>query len=236
MGFSDFQFFPTDGEGRDPRRFPVHGELHCYLRDFCDAFGLMDTVRLNTRVLRVAPAPTSSRWAVRSVRLLGTTEDDDVAQEEEEVHLAASSEATAATPAMSRVLMLANHGDVLRLHAWIRRLQADGRVEFADGSSVVADTVIYCTGYTYSFPFLDTAGAVTIDSDGYVVGPLFEHVLSGRRALPAEEEMLRSVEEHLRAREAAGVPRKLTHNIGGVEREKVYEFGEKYSDLAPLEE
>ncbi|KAF7098216.1 hypothetical protein CFC21_099971 [Triticum aestivum] len=329
MGFSDFQFFPTDGEGRDPRRFPVHGELHCYLRDFCDAFGLMDTVRLNTRVLRVAPAPTSSRWAVRSVRLLGTTEDDDVAQEEEEVfdavvvatghysqpmlptdiegmgewtrrqlhshsyrtpepflgeavvivgcgnsgndialdlcrvarevHLAASSEATAATPAMSRVLMLANHGDVLRLHAWIRRLQADGRVEFADGSSVVADTVIYCTGYTYSFPFLDTAGAVTIDSDGYVVGPLFEHVfplslapslsfvgvakkvlipwffevaarwmaqvLSGRRALPAEEEMLRSVEEHLRAREAAGI-----------ESQKMYEFGEKYSDLAPLEE
>ena len=35
MGFSDFQFFPRDGPGRDPCRFPVHGELHCYLRDFC---------------------------------------------------------------------------------------------------------------------------------------------------------------------------------------------------------
>ena len=42
-------------------------------------------------------------------------------------------------------------------------------------------------------------------------------VLSGRRALSPEEEMLRSVEEHYRAREAAGVPRKHTHNIGGVE-------------------
>ncbi|XP_044377357.1 flavin-containing monooxygenase FMO GS-OX-like 8 [Triticum aestivum] len=344
MGFSDFQFFPTDGEGRDPRRFPVHRELHCYLKDFCDAFGLMDAVRLNTRVLRVALTPTSTtatrQWTVRSARLLGTTEDDDDAREEEEeevfdavvvatghysqpmlpsdiegmgewtrgqlhshsyrtpepfrgeavvvvgcaesgkdialdlcrvareVHLAASSKATPATPAMSR--MLANHGDVLRLHTRIRRLHADGRVEFADGSSVAADTVIYCTGYTYSFPFLDTGGAVTIEDDGYVVGPLFEHVfppslapslsfvgvarkvlipwffelqarwvaqvLSGRRALPAEEEMLRSVEEHLRAREAAGVPRKHTHNIAGIEPEKMYEFGERYSDLAPLEE
>jgi hypothetical protein len=148
---------------------------------------------------------------------------------------------------MSR--MLASHGDVLRLHPRTRRLHADGRVEFADGSSVLADTVIYCTGYGYSFPFLDTGGAVAVEDE--VVGPLFEHVfppslapslsfvgvprkilvpwfferqarwvaqvLSSRRALPPEEEMLRSVEEHYRAREAAGVPRKLTHNIGGVE-------------------
>ncbi|KAM3317069.1 hypothetical protein ACQJBY_034958 [Aegilops geniculata] len=345
MGFSDFQFFPRDGEGRDPRRFPVHGELHCYLKDFCDAFGLMDVLRLNTRVLRVALTPTSTtatrRWTVRSARRLDTTDDDDVAQKEEEeeevfdavvvatghysqpmlprdiegtgewtrrqlhshsyrtpepfrgealvvvgcaesgkdialdlcrvareVHLAASSEATAATPAMSS--MLANHGDVLRLHSRIRRLHADGRVEFADGSSVEADTVIYCTGYTYFFPFLYTGGAVTIDTDGHVVGPLFEHVfppslapslsfvgvarkvlipwffeaqarwvaqvLSGRRALPSEEEMLRSVEEHLRAREAAGVARKHTHNIAGIQPEKMYEFGEKYTDLEPLEE
>ncbi|XBH88619.1 hypothetical protein VPH35_075884 [Triticum aestivum] len=337
MGFSDIQFFPRDGPGRDSRRFPVHGELHCYLRDFCDAFGLMDAVRLNTRVLLVAPAPTSTttmrQWTVRSARLLGTTEDDDVAQEEEQEEVFdavvvatghysqpmlpsdiegmgewtrrqlhshsyrtpepfrgealvvvgcaesgkdialdlcrhAAYEATAATPAMSR--MLANHGDVLRLHTRIHRLHADGRVEFADGSSVVADTVIYCTGYTYSFPFLDMGGAVTIDTDGHVVGPLFEHVfppslapslsfvgvarkvlipwffeaqarwvaqvLSGRRALPSEEEMLRSVEEHLRAREAAGVARKHTHNIAGIEPEKMYEFGERYSDLPPLEE
>nr|BAK03125.1 predicted protein [Hordeum vulgare subsp. vulgare] len=338
MGFSDFQFLPREGAGRDPRRFPAHRELHCYLRDFCDAFGLMDVVRLNTRVLHVAPATTATRqWTVRSVRLLGSTEDDESREKEEvfdavvvanghhsqpmlptdiqgmgewtrrqlhshsyrtpepfrgeavvvagcgdsgkdiapdlcrvarEVHLAASSEATAATPDVSR--MLANHGDVLRLHTRIRRLHADGRVEFADGSSVVADTVIYCTGYTYSFPFLDTGGAVTVDSDGYVVGPLFEHVfppslapslsfvgvvrkvlipwffevqarwvaqvLSGRKTLPAEEEMVRSVEEHLRAREAAGVPWKHTHNIGGIDPQKMYELGEKYSDLAPVEE
>ncbi|XP_037438782.1 flavin-containing monooxygenase FMO GS-OX-like 8 [Triticum dicoccoides] len=344
IGFSDFQFLPSQGAGRDPRRFPGHREMHCYLQDFCDAFGLMDAVRLNTRVLRVALAAMSTskakathRWAVRSVRRLhGTDEYDDDAEEDEElfdavvvatghyaqpmlpsgiqgmgewrrrqlhshsyrtlepfcgeamvvvgggdsgkdialdlchvareVHLAASSEV--ATPAMLR--MLANHGDVLRLHPRIRQLHADGRVEFADGSSVVADTVIYCTGYAYSFPFLDTGGAVTVGDNGYVVGPLFEHVfppslaptlsfvgvprkipipwflevqarwvaqvLSGRRELPPEEEMLRCVEENLCAREAAGVPRKLTHNIGGIEPHAIFEFGEKYSDIAPLEE
>uniref|UniRef100_A0ACD5TSU3 Uncharacterized protein n=1 Tax=Avena sativa TaxID=4498 RepID=A0ACD5TSU3_AVESA len=344
MGFSDFQFLPREGDDHDPRRFPGHREVHSYLREFCDAFGLMDAVRFNTRVLRVAAAAapvtsTAGQWAVRSVRHPGGGTDDDAAHEvveevfdavvvatghysqpmlpsgiegmEEwsrrqlhghsyrtpepfrgetvvvvgcgdsgkdialdlcrvarEVHLAANafSMEEATTPAMSRVL--ANHGEVLRLHPRICRLHAEGRVEFADGSSVVADSLIYCTGYRYSFPFLDTGGAVTVEDE--VVGPLFEHVfppslapslsfvgvprkilvpwffetqakwvaqvLSGRRALPPEEEMLRAVEEHYRAREAAGVPRKLTHNIGGVEPLKMYEFGEKYCDFAPLEE
>uniref|UniRef100_M8AQX8 Flavin-containing monooxygenase n=1 Tax=Aegilops tauschii TaxID=37682 RepID=M8AQX8_AEGTA len=284
IGFSDFQFLPSQGAGRDPRRFPGHREMHCYLQDFCDAFGLMDAVRLNTRVLRVALTAMSTskatrRWAVRTpepcggegvVGVGGGDSGKDIALDlchvAREVHLAASSED--ATPAILR--MLANHGDVLRLHPRIRQLHADGRVEFADGSSVVADTVIYCTGYAYSFPFLDTGGAVTVSDDGYVVGPLFEHVfppslapslsfvgvprkipipwflevqarwvaqvLSGRRELPPEEEMLRSVEEHLRAREAAGVPRKLTHNIGSIEPHTIFEFGEKYCDFTPLEE
>ncbi|XP_047064513.1 flavin-containing monooxygenase FMO GS-OX-like 8 [Lolium rigidum] len=332
MGFSDFQFLPRHGvAGRDPRRYPVHQEMYCYLRDFCDAFGLMDAVRLSTRVLRVAEAvPTSSsstrQWAVRSVHLGDGKEKEEVfdsvvvatghysqpklprikGMEEwlrrqmhshsyrtpdpfrgevvvmvgcgdsgkdialdlrrvaKEVHLTAKSTEEAMTPAMSK--MLANHAN-LHLHPQIDQLHADGRVVFADGSSVVADTVMYGTGYTYSFPFLDTGGAVTVDDNR--VGPLFEHVfppslapslsfvgvprkvlipwffeaqgkwiaqvLSGRRALPPEEEMLRSVEEHYRAREAAGVPKKYTHDIGGVEPLKMYEFGEKYCDFPRIE-
>lgn len=330
MGFSDFQFLPRHGvAGRDPRRYPVHREMYCYLRDFCDAFGLLDAVRLNTRVLRVAMAmPTSStrQWEVRSVHLGDGNEKEevfdavvvatghysqpklpnikgmdewrrkqmhshwyrtpepfrgevvvmvgcgdsgkdialDLRRVAKEVHLTAKSTEEAMTPAMSK--MLANHAN-LHLHPQIDQLHADGRVVFADGSSAVADTVMYCTGYTYSFPFLDTGGAVTVDDNR--VGPLFEHVfppslapslsfvgvprkviipwffeaqgkwvaqvLSGRRALPPEEEMLRSVEEHYRAREAAGVPKKYTHDIGGVEPLKMYEFGEKYCDFPRIE-
>ncbi|KAF8399551.1 hypothetical protein HHK36_015418 [Tetracentron sinense] len=55
----------------------------------------------------------------------------------------------------------------------IDSLREDGRVLFMDGSWVIADTIIYCTGYSYSFPYLDTKGIVVVDDDR--VGPLYEH-------------------------------------------------------------
>ncbi|XP_004290726.1 PREDICTED: flavin-containing monooxygenase FMO GS-OX-like 9 [Fragaria vesca subsp. vesca] len=63
--------------------------------------------------------------------------------------------------------------DNLHLRPQIECLQQDGKVLFVDGSWVIADTIIYCTGYSYTFPFLDTKGIVAIDDDR--VGPLFEH-------------------------------------------------------------
>ncbi|KAL6175454.1 hypothetical protein ACLB2K_052095 [Fragaria x ananassa] len=63
--------------------------------------------------------------------------------------------------------------DTLDLHPQIESLQEDGKVLFVDGSWVIADTIIYCTGYSYTFPFLDTKGIVAIDDDR--VGPLYEH-------------------------------------------------------------
>ncbi|XP_010938993.1 flavin-containing monooxygenase FMO GS-OX-like 9 [Elaeis guineensis] len=61
----------------------------------------------------------------------------------------------------------------LHLHLQIDSLCEDGQVLFVDGSSVIADSIIYCTGYSYSFPFLDTKGIVVVD--GNRVGPLYEH-------------------------------------------------------------
>ncbi|CAL5078932.1 unnamed protein product [Urochloa decumbens] len=243
MGFSDFQFVPRPGAGRDARRFPGRREVYCYLKDFCAAFGLADAIRLNTRVVRVAmvaPPPRNVKWLVRSVRVEPDGSEEGVSVEEvfdavvianghysqprlpniqgmeewsrrqlhshsyrvpvpysnevvvivgcgdsgldialdlsgvaKEVHLSAKSvEAATSTPAVSK--MLANHAD-MRLHPQVDRLCVDGRVVFADGSCVVADTVIYCTGYRYSFPFLDTTGAVGVDAGGGRVGPLYEH-------------------------------------------------------------
>ncbi|CAH9120944.1 unnamed protein product [Cuscuta epithymum] len=59
------------------------------------------------------------------------------------------------------------------IHPQIESLQEDGQVVFMDGSSTIADTILYCTGYSYSFPFLDTKGMVVVDNDR--VGPLYEH-------------------------------------------------------------
>jgi cation diffusion facilitator CzcD-associated flavoprotein CzcO len=337
MGFSDFQFVPRPGGvgGRDARRFPGHREVHCYLRDFCEAFGLADAIRLNTRVVRVAmQAPPPSRdavisggggysdvkWKVSSVHVGpdgGGGEEEEVAVEEvfdavvvanghysqprlpsiagmdvwqrrqlhshsyrepgpfrgeavvvvgcgdsgmdiatelcgvaREVHLAARSVEAATSPPPMLSKILANHSGIY-LHPQVDRLCEDGRtVVFADGCRVVADAVIYCTGYTYSFPFLDTAGLVTVRDNR--VGPLYEHtfppalapslsfvgvpmrvfapwlfeaqarwvalVLSGKAALPPEEDMLRAVQEEYRAREIAGVPTHHTHDIPALDR------------------
>ncbi|KAM0982723.1 hypothetical protein ACFX2I_015577 [Malus domestica] len=61
----------------------------------------------------------------------------------------------------------------LHLRPQIESLQEDGKVLFVDGSWITADTIIYCTGYSYTFSFLDTKGIVTVDDNR--VGPLYEH-------------------------------------------------------------
>ena len=59
-------------------------------------------------------------------------------------------------------------------------LHADGSATLADGTCLPGvDTVMYCTGYDYSFPFLQPGGA---SGSGFVsvqdnrVGPLYQHV------------------------------------------------------------
>ncbi|XP_043704653.1 flavin-containing monooxygenase FMO GS-OX-like 9 [Telopea speciosissima] len=85
-----------------------------------------------------------------------------------EVHLSAKS--LEISQGLAKVI---SKYDNLHLHPQIESLCEDGRVQFVDGSWVIADSIIYCTGYSYSFPFLDTKGIVVVDDDR--VGPLYEH-------------------------------------------------------------
>ncbi|MED6194354.1 hypothetical protein PIB30_027741 [Stylosanthes scabra] len=85
-----------------------------------------------------------------------------------EVYL--SSRSLNITEGLSNVL---SKHENFHLHPQIDTLHSDGKVTFVDGSSVSADTILYCTGYSYSFPFLDTKGMVVVDDDR--VGPLYEH-------------------------------------------------------------
>ncbi|KAH9313935.1 hypothetical protein KI387_022562, partial [Taxus chinensis] len=62
----------------------------------------------------------------------------------------------------------------VQLHPTVRYLDENGTVVFEDGSSIIADSIIHCTGYSYSFPFLDTNGMMTVDDNR--VGPLYEHI------------------------------------------------------------
>ncbi|GKV35572.1 hypothetical protein SLEP1_g43821 [Rubroshorea leprosula] len=85
-----------------------------------------------------------------------------------EIHLSAKS--LNITEGLSKVI---SKHENLRLHPQIDCLYEDGKVLFVDGSWVMADTILYCTGYSYTFPFLDTKGIVVVDDDR--VGPLYEH-------------------------------------------------------------
>ncbi|KAF8389756.1 hypothetical protein HHK36_024275 [Tetracentron sinense] len=89
----------------------------------------------------------------------------DVAKE---IHLSAKS--LDISEGLSKVI---SKHENLHIQPQIDSLHGDGQVLFIDGSRVFADTIIYCTGYSYSFPFLDTKGIVAVDDDR--VGPLYEH-------------------------------------------------------------
>ncbi|RLN34081.1 flavin-containing monooxygenase FMO GS-OX-like 8 [Panicum miliaceum] len=155
------------------------------------------------------------------------------------------------------------------LYASVRLLGPREAMGFSDFQFVAADVVVYCTGYVYSFPFLDTGGAVTVEDNR--VGPLFEHtfppalapslsflgvpmrifvpwfleaqarwtarVLSGRTALPPEDDMLRAVREDYRAREMAGLPARYSHDIGLFKPSEIGRgFVRKYTDLPDMED
>ncbi|XP_044476808.1 flavin-containing monooxygenase FMO GS-OX-like 9 [Mangifera indica] len=85
-----------------------------------------------------------------------------------EVHLSAKS--LNISEGLSKVLSKYKN---LYLHPQIDVLGEDGHVTFVDGSWIIADTILYCTGYSYAFPYLDTKGIVAVDDDR--VGPLYEH-------------------------------------------------------------
>ncbi|KAM0824248.1 hypothetical protein ACQ4PT_070334 [Festuca glaucescens] len=66
------------------------------------------------------------------------------------------------------------------MHAEVDCIQDDVQVRFAEGAAVTADTILFCTGYRYHFPFLDL-DELTVDEDNSV-GPLYKHVFPPKYA------------------------------------------------------
>ncbi|KAG1347847.1 Flavin-containing monooxygenase FMO GS-OX-like 9 [Cocos nucifera] len=180
MGFTDFPFLAR--KGRDMRAFPGHREIYLYLRDFCDWFGLRELIRFNTRAENVAMVGSGEsgnniKWVVRSKE----KKCEKVMEESFDAVVVATGHYS--QPSMPNIKGMdvwtkkQIHSHVYRVPEpycdEIDSLCEDGRVLFVDGSSITADSIIYCTGYSYSFPFLDTEGIVVVDDNR--VGPLYEH-------------------------------------------------------------
>ncbi|CAA6653537.1 unnamed protein product [Spirodela intermedia] len=144
--------------------------------------------QLHSHVYRV-PDPFRDQVVV----LLGVSYSGrDIAMElldiAKEVHLSAKS--LSVSPALSKLL--------------VESLGEDGKVEFEDGGWVAADAVIYCTGYSYSLPFLDGGGLVGVEGDGDRVGPLFEHTFPPSSLPPSPS--LASPEGHYKKHPVVGFP------------------------------
>ncbi|KAH7283957.1 hypothetical protein KP509_34G032600 [Ceratopteris richardii] len=68
----------------------------------------------------------------------------------------------------------------ISLHPMVKSAHEDGKLVFENGDSVIADVILYCTGYAYSMPFLQTEEIVNVNAD--YVGPLYQHVFPPRLA------------------------------------------------------
>lgn len=51
-------------------------------------------------------------------------------------------------------------------------------VIFEDGSEEKVDTILFCTGYKFKFPFLDKADLISYDADNRYYGPLYQKIFS----------------------------------------------------------
>ncbi|XP_029957316.1 flavin-containing monooxygenase FMO GS-OX-like 4 [Salarias fasciatus] len=64
----------------------------------------------------------------------------------------------------------------LRQCSALEAVQEDGSVRFQDGEVGVADVLMFCTGYNFTFPFLD-CGRLGLQVDDHVVAPLYRFLL-----------------------------------------------------------
>ncbi|KAL3334873.1 hypothetical protein AABB24_031210 [Solanum stoloniferum] len=229
MGFGDYPFVAKKKPGRDPRRYPGHGEVLNYLNDFAVDFGIIGVVRFGMEVgfvgkmetgkwkvscrkrendvvfaneeydavvicnghytePRIADIPGIEVWPGKQIHshnyrvpdpfrdqvvvLIGgaasaTDISREIAEVAKEVHISSRS-------ATSEVPMKLPGYDNIWLHNMIEAAGSDGGVNFQDGSKILADIILHCTGYKYHFPFLETNGIVTVDDN--CVGPLYKHV------------------------------------------------------------
>ncbi|KAL0324441.1 UNVERIFIED_CONTAM: Flavin-containing monooxygenase FMO GS-OX-like 5 [Sesamum calycinum] len=79
MGFRVYPFVASRKPGRDGRRFPGHGEVLEYLRDFAEEFRLGELVRFGSEVWHVGLVE-DRKWMVRSRKRSGSegNKDDEV--------------------------------------------------------------------------------------------------------------------------------------------------------------
>ncbi|KAL3738002.1 hypothetical protein ACJRO7_019521 [Eucalyptus globulus] len=133
-------------------------------------------------------------------------------------------------------------GYYMWLHPMIKKANEDGEVTFLDENSVCADVILHYPRYKYLFFFLETNRIMTIDDNR--VRLLYKHVfpphlapwlsfvrlpwkyqsrwiagaLSGRIALPSEEEIMEDEKDLYSKLEALGIPKQYSHCLANSQK------------------
>ncbi|XP_010795257.1 flavin-containing monooxygenase FMO GS-OX-like 7 [Notothenia coriiceps] len=58
----------------------------------------------------------------------------------------------------------------------VEAVDRDGSIRFQDGSSGPADVLLFCTGYVFSFPYLDAA-QLKLQIQDQLLAPLYRHMM-----------------------------------------------------------
>ncbi|CAH2048037.1 unnamed protein product [Thlaspi arvense] len=95
----------------------------------------------------------------------GTDISRDIVKVAKEVHIASRAREPDTYEKLSNNLWI---------HSEIEKACEDGSIVFKNGKVVYVDTIVYCTGYKYKFPFLETNGYMSIDDNR--VDPLYKHI------------------------------------------------------------
>ncbi|KAM4085714.1 hypothetical protein ACJW30_10G047800 [Castanea mollissima] len=178
MGFRDYPFVPKDDPDRDPRRFPGHREVLMYLQDFTREFRIDELVRFETEVVRVRLAEEEEKWKIKSKQRSMGLELDEIFDAVVVCNGHFTQPRVAYIPGINdwpgKQMHSHNYRDPKPFRDQIKDVCEDGSVNFLDGSIVIANIILHCTGYEYHFPFLETNGIVTVDDNR--VGPLYNHI------------------------------------------------------------
>ncbi|KAL2892473.1 Flavin-containing monooxygenase FMO GS-OX-like 1 [Bienertia sinuspersici] len=185
MGFSDFAF--EERQYGDPRVFPGHQEVLAFLNDFAGRVGVFGSTRFKSEVVRVERVG-GDQWVVEWRRV--GEEVRRVSFEEEVFDAVVVCNGHCTIPRVAYVPGIEKWpGKQIHSHNYrvpepfkdqIYTAKEDSTIEFEDGSSVKANTLLHCTGYNYEFPFLKTNNIVSVDDNR--VGPLYKHVFPPKLA------------------------------------------------------
>ncbi|XP_077236011.1 flavin-containing monooxygenase FMO GS-OX-like 5 isoform X3 [Tasmannia lanceolata] len=230
MGFRDYPFVIR--EGRDNRRFPGHREVFHYLNDFARDFELRDLVRFKTEVFEVERMK-NGRWMVRS-RKVGMDGDDDPVIMNEVYDGVVVCKGHYTEPRIAEIsgppyfFYVLIHGLGSKYTATIIVFLSHFEIKYQyhfpflkiDDIVTVDDNRVGPL-YKHIFPPLLGPGLSFIGIPWKAIPfPMFELqskwvacVLSGRVALPSQEEMMEDVKSFYRKLEADGCPKRYTHDI-----------------------